>query len=214
GGVGLARGYLNQPELTAERVIPGPSGNEPGARLYKTGDLARYLPDGTIEFLGRLDHQVKVRGFRIELGEIEAVLSQHPVVRAAAVVARGERLAAYVVAAPGADVMVSDLLNFLKQRLPQYMIPASFMLLDALPLTPNGKVDRQALPTPDRARPELEEAFVAPRTPAEEVLAGIFSQVLGLNQVGVHDDFFDLGGHSLLATQVISRVQAALEVEL
>ncbi len=205
GGAGVARGYLNRPELTAEKFIPDPFSAEPGARMYKTGDLARYRPDGNIEFLGRADHQVKIRGFRIELGEIEAALGQHPAVREAVVLARedapGEkRLVAYVVAgARAADD--DDLRRFLKEKLPEYMVPAVFVLLDALPLMPNGKIDRRALPAPDRSRPELDKAFVAPRTPTEELLAEIWAQLLDIERVGVHDNFFDLGGHSLLATQ-------------
>ncbi len=215
GGVGLARGYLNRPDLTAEKFIPDPFSAEPGARLYKTGDLARYLPDGNIEFLGRADHQVKIRGFRIELGEIEAALGQHPAVRQAAVLARedapGEkRLVAYVVAESTAD----ELRRFLKDKLPDHMVPAVFVLLDALPLLSNGKIDRRALPAPDRARPELDKAFVAPRTPTEEMLAEIWAQLLDIERVGIHDNFFDLGGHSLLATQAVSRMREAFEVEI
>jgi len=215
GGVGLARGYLNRPELTAEKFIPDPFSAEPGARMYKTGDLARYRPDGNIEFLGRADHQVKIRGFRIELGEIEAVLGQHPAVRAAVVLARedapGEkRLVAYVVAESTAD----ELRRFLKDKLPEYIVPAVFVLLDTLPLLSNGKIDRQALPAPDRTRPELDKSFVAPRTPTEELLAQIWAQLLDLERVGVDDNFFDLGGHSLLATQAVSRMREAFQVEI
>ena len=179
GGVSLARGYLNRPELTAEKFLPDPFSTEPGARMYNTGDLARYLPDGNIEFLGRADHQVKIRGFRIELGEIEAALGQHPAVREAVVLARedaaGEkRLVAYVVAESTAE----ELRRFLKDKLPDHMVPAFFVLLDALPLLSNGKVDRGALPAPDRIRPELDKAFVAPRTPTETLLAEIWAQLL------------------------------------
>jgi acyl carrier protein len=219
GGVGLARGYLNRPELTAERFIPNPFSDEPNARLYKTGDLARYLPDGNIEFLGRMDHQVKIRGFRVELGEIEAVLGQHPTVRETVVMARedvlGEkRLVAYVVPNQAQAPPISELHHFLKEKLPEYMVPAAFVFLDALPLTPNGKVDRRALPAPDRSRPELGRTFVAPRTFVEEGLARIWAEVLRLERVGIHDNFFELGGHSLLATQVISRMCDAFQVEL
>jgi len=219
GGVNLARGYLNRPELTAERFIPDPFSGEPGARLYKTGDLARYLPDGNIEFLGRTDHQVKVRGFRVELGEIEAVLREHPALREVVVVAREDvpgdkRLVAYVVPAQKPAPTTSELRRFLKERLPKYMIPSAFMVLDALPLTPNGKLDRRALPPPARVRPELERAFVAPRTPVEEELANIWAQLLGVERVGIYDNFFELGGHSLLVTQLLSRVRETFQVEV
>jgi amino acid adenylation domain-containing protein len=219
GGAGVARGYLNRPELTAEKFIPDPFSAAPGARLYKTGDLARYRPDGNIEFLGRADHQVKIRGFRIELGEIEAALGQHPAVREAVVLARedaaGEkRLVSYVVADREPLPTTTDLRNFLKEKLPEYMVPAVFVLLDALPLMPNGKVDRWALPAPDRSRPELDKAFVAPRTPTEELLAEIWAQLLDIERVGIHDNFFDLGGHSLLATQLVSRMREAFQVEI
>ena len=219
GGAGVARGYLNRPELTAEKFIPDPFSAAPGARLYKTGDLARYRPDGNIEFLGRADHQVKIRGFRIELGEIEAALGQHPAVREAVVLAQedaaGEkRLVSYVVADREPLPTTTDLRNFLKEKLPEYMVPAVFVLLDALPLMPNGKVDRRALPAPDRSRPDLDKAFVAPRTPTEELLAEIWAQLLDIERVGIHDNFFDLGGHSLLATQLVSRMREAFQVEI
>jgi acyl carrier protein len=219
GGAGLARGYLNRPELTAEKFIPDSFSDEPGARLYRTGDLARYLPDGNIEFLGRIDHQVKVRGFRIELGEIESALEQHPAVRETAVIAREEqrgnkRLVAYVVFNQNAEILTTELRSFLKEKLPDYMVPSAFVVLDSLPLTPSGKVDRRALPAPDSARPGAEDSYVAPRTPLEEVLAVIWCEILGLNQVGIHDNFFELGGHSLLATQVISRLRKVFEVEI
>ena len=219
GGAGLAQGYLHRPELTAERFIVNPFSAEAGARLYKTGDLARYLPSGEIEYLGRLDHQVKIRGFRIELGEVEAVLAGHKSVAENVVVTRedvpGEkRLVAYVISKQDEAPSVSELRSYLKERLPEYMVPSAFVQLEALPLTPNGKVDRRALPVPDQERPQLEKAFVAPRTATEEVVAGVWADVLRLEQVGVYDNFFDLGGHSLLATQVISRVRVALQVEL
>ncbi|MGH8772293.1 MAG: amino acid adenylation domain-containing protein, partial [Burkholderiales bacterium] len=215
GGAGLARGYLNRPELTAEKFIANPFSEDPDARLYKTGDLARYLPDGNIEFLGRTDHQVKIRGFRIELGEIEAVLVQHPDVREAAVIAREDlpndkRLIAYVVAQDQVPSL-TELRGFLQSKLPEYMIPAAVVLLDKLPVTPNGKLDRKALPAPEH---RSEESFVAPRTPVEEKLAEIFVAVLKIDRIGIHDNFFELGGHSLLATQVIARVRQALHCEL
>ena len=217
-GAGLARGYLNRPDLTDEKFIPNPFSNEPGSRLYKTGDLARYLPNGNIEYLGRIDNQVKIRGFRIELGEIEAALSQHPVVRETVVIARensagDKQLVAYLVPHQEPAPTNSDLRHFLKAQLPDYMMPSAFVVLEALPLTPNGKVDRRALPQPE-LRPELEPTFVAPRTPIEEILANIWGCVLGIEQVGIDDNFFELGGHSLLATQVISRVRNTLAVEL
>jgi aspartate racemase len=215
GGVGVARGYLNRPDLTAEKFIPDPFSAEPGARMYKTGDLARYLPDGNIEFLGRADYQVKIRGFRIELGEIEAALAHHPAVREAVVLARedapGEkRLVAYVVADSTAD----ELRRFLKDKLPEYMVPAVFVLLEALPVTPNGKVDRRALPAPDRSRPELEKAFVAPRDDLELQLAHIWEEVLGVRPVGVRDNFFELGGHSLLAVRLFALIEKRLGKKL
>jgi surfactin family lipopeptide synthetase A len=220
GGVGLARGYLNRPELTQQKFIVNPWSNEPGARLYKTGDLVRYLPDGNIEFLGRTDDQVKVRGFRIELGEIEAILSTHSKIQQTLVMAREDvpgdkRLVAYVVVKPEhMSPTPSELRGFLKEQLPEYMVPAGFIFLDVMPLTPNGKVDRRALPVPDASHFSDVNSFVAPRTPTEEILAAIWTQVLGLEQVGIYDNFFELGGHSLLATQVISRSRQAFGVEL
>ncbi|MCA1568067.1 MAG: amino acid adenylation domain-containing protein [Acidobacteria bacterium] len=218
GGEGLARGYLARPDLTAERFIPDPFGGVPGGRLYRTGDVARYLPSGELEFLGRADHQVKIRGFRIEPGEIEAVLSTHPAV-SQVIVTTGEgvsgekRLVAYVGGAEtGASVL--ELQAFLRARLPQYMVPTVFVFLDALPLTPSGKVDRRRLPAPDGARPDGDAAYVAPRTPGEEDMAAIWREVLGVQRVGVYDDFFDLGGHSLLATRVISIVRERRGVEV
>jgi amino acid adenylation domain-containing protein len=226
GGIGLTRGYLRRPDLTAEKFIANPFSADRGARLYKTGDLARYLPDGRIVCLGRLDQQVKVRGFRIELGEIETVLAAHPGVLQVAVVAHetdrsdfskgvvDRRLVAYIVLSTEADASVSELRHHLRQELPDYMIPSLFITMDAMPLTPNAKVDRRALPAPNWARQRLREAYEAPRTLVEETLTEIFQEVLGLEQVGVHDDFFDLGGHSLLATRVVSRIRHALQVEL
>jgi acyl carrier protein len=219
GGDGLARGYLNRPELTPEKFIANPFSEEPGARLYKTGDRARYLPDGNIEFLGRMDDQVKIRGYRIELGEIETVLSQHSSLREAVVLAREDspgdrRLVAYAVAAPGCAPSVHELRSFLQQKLPEYMVPSAFVFLESLPLTPNGKLDRKALPAPDQTRPELEETFVAPRTPVEETLASIWSDVLKVDTIGIHDNFFELGGQSQLATQLISRIRDTFKFDL
>jgi len=209
GGLGLARGYLNRPELTAEKFIPNPFSNEPKARLYKTGDLARYLADGNLEFLGRIDYQVKIRGFRIELGEIEALLDQHPDLQEVVVVAQeginGDKLVAYVVPSRKQAPTTSELRRFLKDKLPEYMIPSTFVVLKALPLTPNGKIDRRALLANNQIRPELEQGFVAPRTLIEQTLAEIWSQVFGLKQIGVHDNFFELGGDSILSIQILSR---------
>jgi amino acid adenylation domain-containing protein len=218
-GAGLARGYLKRPELTADRFIPDPFSNDSQARLYRSGDRARWLSNGELEYLGRIDDQVKVRGYRIELGEIEAVLRSHPAVRQCAVAARentadDRRLVAYVVTQHGASMNVGELRNFLKQKLPNYMIPSAWLPVDQLPLTPNGKVDRRALPEPDQNRPDVVDAYQAPRTPLEATLAKIWAELLKLEQVGIHDNFFELGGHSLLATQLISRVRGALRVEL
>ena len=192
---------------------------DPAARLYKTGDLASYLPDGNIEFLGRIDHQVKIRGFRIELGEVESVFSRHPAIEEAVVIAcedvpGDKRLVAYVVVSHEPTPTSSEMRRFMKEKLPDYMIPTAFVYLDLLPLTPNGKIDRRALPRPDLKRSRLETKFVAPRTPVETVLAKIWCEVLGLERVGVQDNFFDLGGHSLLVTQVMSRARENFEMEL
>jgi amino acid adenylation domain-containing protein len=218
GGEQLARGYLNAPGLTAEKFLPDPFNYEPGMLLYRTGDLARYLPDGSIDFLGRLDHQTKIRGFRVEPGEIEIVLSQHPAVYEAAVLARddlpGDRcLVAYYVSAQEHAPTSRDLRRFLREKLPEYMVPSAFVMLDALPLTPNGKVNRLQLPVPDLGRPG-EEPLVAPRTATERVIAGIWTKALGIERVGIYDDFFELGGHSLLAMQVVSRLRDIFRVEM
>ncbi|MBP2479051.1 amino acid adenylation domain-containing protein [Crossiella equi] len=218
GGVRLARGYHARPELTAEKFVPDPFSGEPGARLYRTGDLVRYLPDGAVEFLGRIDQQVKLRGFRIELGEIEAVLAQHPGVRAAVVVARDvqpgdRRLVAYLVPQSG-QPDVAELRAFAGERLPEYMVPSLWAFLDALPLTPSKKVDRKALPAPEIDRPDLAVPYLAPRNPTEELIAGIWGEVLGIDQVGVEDDVFALGAHSLLATRVLARLNAVFGIEL
>ncbi|QYX31920.1 non-ribosomal peptide synthetase [Sphaerospermopsis torques-reginae] len=223
GGDGLARGYLNRPELTAERFIshpfPNPKSKIQNPKLYKTGDLARYLPDGNIEFVGRVDNQVKIRGFRIELGEVEAALSQHPDIQQAVVIVREDvpgdkRLVAYVVSEQKSPVTATTLKNFLEDKLPAYMIPAAWMVLDSLPLTPNGKVDRRSLPAPARTRPDLEAAFVAPRNSVEEQLATLWTELLGLDVVGVNDNFFCLGGHSLIVTQMISRAREMFGVNI
>lgn len=236
GGAGLARGYLNRPELTAERFVnfqfsildfglaPSPVVNNSqftihNSRLYKTGDLVRYLPDGNLEFLGRIDNQVKIRGFRVELGEIETILAQHPGVEQALVIAREDRpgdkrLVAYVIGRPPAPATGSELRRYLKTHLPDYMIPSAFITLETWPLTLNGKIDHQALPRPDTTRPELEGAFSKPETPTQLRLAQIWAELLNLEQVGLHDNFFELGGHSLLATRVVTRIQQMFQVTL
>jgi amino acid adenylation domain-containing protein len=222
-GVGLGRGYLKRAEMTAERFIPNKYSREGGSRLYRTGDLARYLEDGNIEYLGRIDTQVKVRGYRIELGEVEAVLSGHEGVRQCAVVVREDsakqkQLVAYVVGAitgeEGAGLGVSEMRQYLREQLPEYMIPSAFVMMDELPLTESGKLNRRALPAPDSARPELESMFIAPRTPVEAELSAIWCELLHLERVSVYDNFFELGGHSLLLTQLASRVRHAYQVEL
>jgi acyl carrier protein len=217
GGAGLARGYLTLPSITAEKFIPDPFSDLPGARLYRTGDLARYLPDGDIEFLGRMDHQLKIRGFRVEPGEIEVVLGQYSGVQEAVVMAQeyapgDKRLVAYIVSQEDSGLTVTALRGYLKEKLPEYMVPSAFVMLDELPLTPNGKVERRALP--DQARPELEQVFVAPRTALESVLAKTCGELLGLERVGINDSFFELGGHSLLATQLVSRLCELFQMEL
>jgi amino acid adenylation domain-containing protein len=214
GGDGVARGYLNRPELTRERFVADPFSNEPGARMYKTGDRVCHLPDGRLEFLCRLDHQVKIRGYRIELGEIESVLRLHSEVQDAVVVARdaGEgnaRLIAYVTASGPEPVPVGGLRNLLRQKLPTYMMPSALVPLDAFPLTPNGKVDRDALPLPDEMLRDAREAYVAPRTPLEELLAGFWGNLLQLKQVSIHDNFFDLGGNSLLMLRLSRKIEQA-----
>ena len=226
GGVGLARGYLNRPELTAEKFIPNPFENSKFKiqsskfnRLYKTGDLARYLPDGTIEFLGRIDNQVKIRGFRIELGEIEAVLVKHPMVREVVVLAREEgsgekQLVGYIVPNDAGIPTTDELRSYLKEQLPEYMVPSIFVLLEALPLLPNGKVDRRALPAPEGVRPTLAAAYEAPRSEVERAIATVWREVLHLEKVGINDNFFDLGGHSLLIVQVNSKLRESFNCNL
>ncbi len=215
GGVGLARGYHNRAELTAEKFIRNPFSQKEGARLFKTADLTRYRPDGAIEFLGRIDHQVKIRGFRIELGEIETVLGQHPAIREVVVVARedipgNKRLVAYLVATtPHAQPAIEELRAFLKQRLPEYMLPTVFIFMEAFPLSPNGKVNRTALPAPDTERPNLQVTYIAPQTETEARLAEIWAQVLGIAKVGAHDNYFDLGGASIQSLEVISKANDA-----
>jgi len=235
--MGLARGYLNRPDLTAERFAPNPfvslSDHHSSLRIYKTGDLARWLPDGSLEYLGRLDFQVKLRGFRIELGEIESALRQQPAVRDAIVLLEeigpnDRRLIAYVApdlpeaaaAAEGptqesvAQPLIAELRRALKERLPDYMLPAAFVVLPALPLTPNGKVDRRALPAPAPERPHLEVNYVPPRSEIEKQIAKIVQELLQVNQIGLNDNFFDLGGHSLLLVQLQSKLQAMFRREV
>jgi amino acid adenylation domain-containing protein/non-ribosomal peptide synthase protein (TIGR01720 family) len=212
GGAGLARGYLNRPDLSAEKFIPNAFSTKPGERLYKTGDLARYRLDGTLEYLRRIDDQVKIRGFRIELGEIEAVLSQAPGVQDSVVIVREDipgkrRLVAYIVLNQELSSSINHLQVFLQQKLPDYMIPSAFVALQKLPLTPNGKIDRRALPAPDKVRSEA--TYVAPRTPVEEILATIWTQILGLEQVGIYDNFLEVGGDSILSIQVIAKAKQA-----
>jgi amino acid adenylation domain-containing protein len=230
GGVGLARGYRNRPALTAERFITHPFRNESGARLYQTGDLVRWLSDGNLEFLGRIDHQVKIRGFRVELGEVETILGSHPQVKESVVAVRqddpGEkRLVAYVVPrlnlksepaqssgpllASDLCPLTSDLRAYLEERIPDYMVPAVFVMIKELPLTPTGKVDRQMLPAPSSERPRLNHAYAAARTPREELLAKLWAEILGLKTVGINDNFFELGGHSLLAVKLFARIEIA-----
>jgi acyl-coenzyme A synthetase/AMP-(fatty) acid ligase/acyl carrier protein len=223
GGTGLARGYLMRPALTADRFIPDPFSLEAGARMYRTGDRARFLSEGQIEFLGRSDQQLKVRGYRIEPGEIEFALKRHPAVREALVLAREDstgdkRLVAYMTldreTEEGQLGLLPQLRNTLEDQLPDYMMPSSFVLLDKWPLTPGGKIDLHALPAPDSARSQEHGAVVAPRTPVEETLASIWSELLGLARIGIHDNFFESGGHSMLATQLISRVREKFQVEI
>ncbi len=218
-GNGLARGYLNQPEMTALKFIPNPFSSDPGSRLYCTGDLVRYQPDGNIEFSGRIDHQVKVRGFRIELGEIESVLLEHPGVTAAVAVVRedaknDQRLVAYVVAKKQKTLAVDELRHFLQGTLPAYMIPSAFVFMQEIPLMPNGKTDRNSLPSPECGRPELEGSYVPPTNEMERVITDIWQDVLHVDKVGINDNFFDLGGHSLLLVQVQNKINALLKKEL
>jgi amino acid adenylation domain-containing protein/thioester reductase-like protein len=218
GGDGLARGYLNRVEMTAQRFIPDPFSTKPGARLYKTGDLGRIMPDGKIQFIGRADNQVKIRGHRIELGDIEAAIVQYPAIKEAAVITRednvGEKqLVAYLIA-DNCQNLQSQLRGFLKAKLPEYMVPAVFVMMEQFPLTPNGKVDRRALPDPSQDRPELNVELVEPTTDTERGLAQIWSQMLGISPIGIHDNFFDLGGHSLFVAQMMTRVEETFAVKL
>ena len=220
GGDGLARGYLNHPELTAEKFVPSLFNDRPNSRLYRTGDRAKYHADGDIEFLGRDDNQVKIRGHRIELGEIEAILNQHPSVKESVVVAgecdssEEKNLIGYVVPAQESEVPVSEFRRFLQATLPHFMVPCWFVFLKALPLTQNGKIDRNALPTSNEERPQLDQGFVEPRTETEELIAQVWCDVLNLDKIGIHDNFFELGGHSLLATRVVARLRRNFNADL
>jgi amino acid adenylation domain-containing protein len=219
GGAGVARGYLHRPELTAERFLPHPFDDTPGARLYRSGDLARRWPNGDLEYLGRIDQQLKIRGFRIEAGEVESAIGQHEGVRESVVTvmddSSGERrLVAYIVPDSSGAPTTSELRRFLQQKLPEYMVPSIFVLLDRLPLTANGKVDRRALPVPEATRPELEAAYVAPRNPVEEAIASVLAEILSLERVGVFDNFFELGGTSLMATRLTTRLHKLYQIDL
>ncbi|WP_406278240.1 amino acid adenylation domain-containing protein [Embleya sp. NBC_00896] len=214
GGICVARGYLNRPELTGTRFVRDPFSTDPDARVYRTGDLVKWRPDGQMEFIGRIDNQVKLRGYRIELGEIEATLLTHPAVAATTVTVREDtpgdkRLVAYTVTTGAGTVTTGELRTHLRQHLPDYMIPAVFVTLDQLPLTPNGKVDHKALPAPDGHRPDLDATYTAPRTPVEQAIAAIWSDVLGIDTIGIHDNFFELGGQSINAVRVASRISGA-----
>jgi amino acid adenylation domain-containing protein len=217
GGLGLARGYFNRPELAAEKFIPNPFSREPGWRLYRAGDLARYGPSGNIEFLGRVDDQVKIHGFRIELGDVKAVLDQHPSIRESLVTtyeALGAKaVAAYIVFDDG-NVTVAGLRDYMKKRLPEYMIPSAFVTLDSLPRLPNGKINRKALPAPDKTALEARTVYEPPASPVEKEIAGIWTRLLGVERIGARDSFFDLGGHSLLATQLVARIYDAFQVSI
>jgi amino acid adenylation domain-containing protein len=218
GGVQVARGYLNRPELTAERFIPDPFSEDPEARLYKTGDLARYLPDGNIEYLGRMDYQIKIRGLRIELDEIESVLSEHPAVREAVVLVREDvpgdkRLVAYIVQGKDSPISITELRSFLEKKLPEYMLPAGYVELEALPLTPNGKVDRRALPAPEYKR-QTDVDYIAPQNELHKTIASIWKELLRVEKVGIRDNFFDLGGNSLLLVQAYHRLSDIVNREL
>jgi len=219
GGYGVARGYLNQPALSAERFIPDSFNDEPGARIYRTGDLARFLPDGNIEFLGRIDHQVKIRGYRIELEEIEAVIGTFEGVRETVISAREDvpgdkRLVAYIVSGNGRAFSVNDLRSYLKEKLPDYMVPSAFVTMKALPQTNNGKVDRKSLPAPEGVRTNGESKYAPPQSVLEETIAAVWRQTLRVDRVGIDDNFFDIGGHSLLMAQVHSQLRDVLKRDL
>jgi acyl carrier protein len=218
-GYGLARGYFQRPELTKEKFIPNPFDKSPYHRLYKTGDLARYLPDGNIEFLGRIDDLVKIRGYQIDLCEVEAILSKYPRISQAVTTTHGENakekfLVAYFIPVINETVNASELRKYLAAQLPDYMIPSVFVQMDSFPLNPNGKVNRKVLPIPTNERPELNQIYIAPQTPIQEILAEIWAEVLGVKQVGIDDNFFQLGGHSLKAIQLIGKIRQTLELDI
>ena len=219
GGDGLAWGYLNQPAMTAEKFIPDPTNTTLGARLYRTGDQVRWRREGTLEFIGRLDNQIKIRGFRIELGEIETVLQEHPNISKAIVLYHKDipgipRLVAYVLPASEEHLTPNNFRNYLKAKLPAYMVPATFILLKELPLNPNGKIDKRALPLPNEVIQPDQTPFVAPKTEIEKQLASIWQDVLEITCIGIQDNFFDLGGHSLMATQMVSRIRKKWSIDL
>jgi aspartate racemase len=218
GGAGLARDYWHRPELTAERFLPHPFSQEPGARLYKTGDLVRYRPDGNLEFVGRIDQQVKIRGFRVELGELETILALHPAVRETVVLARengagDKHLVAYLVPHPGLAPAAAELRSFVRDKVPEYMMPSAFVLLEAMPLTPNGKVDRQVLLRLEGRPLESTAPYVKPQSQVERTIAALWQDLLHVDKVGLSDNFFDLGGHSLLGTQLVAQLRNTFHVE-
>jgi hypothetical protein len=219
GGVNLARGYLNRAELTAEKFVPHPYSRQGGERLYRTGDVVRWLADGNIEYLGRIDQQVKIRGFRIELEEIRVSLIQHPDVKEAVLSNYGDsienrRLVAYIIAATESELSSSELRNYLKERLPEYMVPSVFVRLEKLPLTSNGKIDYRALPQPDGLNVGPKNKYVAPRTDVEQLLRNIWHEVLSIEKIGIHDNFFDLGGQSILMLKVQRKIRESFQHEL
>jgi hypothetical protein len=219
GGAAVARGYFNQPPLTAERFLPDPFSDQPGARLYRTGDLAQFSATGELDFLGRMDYQVKIRGFRIELQEIERVLLEHHAIKDVVVTMHDDgkgdkRLAAYLTLQPGRSANAREMRNHLRERLPDYMSPSWFVVLDSLPLTSTGKINRQALPVPTDTNLAAEQEYVGPRSPAEEIVAAIFAELLQAERIGILDNFFECGGHSLLAVQLASRLRETFQVEV
>jgi hypothetical protein len=218
GGEGVARGYFKQPSLTAESFVPDPFSNSAGARLYKTGDIGRYLPDGNIQFLGRHDHQIKIRGYRVELGEIEVALCRHPAVSRAVVIVDGDsqdnRIVAYLVTSSVPPPSQAELRRHLREQLPEYAVPAEYVLLEQLPLTPAGKVDRRALPSPVNVAGNVNETYIAPRNEMEQTIAAVWRDFLRLERMGIHDNFFDVGGHSLVLLRVRSKLCEVLEREI